>query len=285
MINSSRFRMSTEINRQGQLSREIARLQTEVSTGKRIQAPSDDPTAAARVSELGRTQANEKAYSRNLATAAALAQRADATMAGVTVSVDRARELMLAGASGTSSAEDRRIFAAELRGLATQIAALATATDSRGVALFSAGDPLQIPVAAGISVVAVGSRAEVFETVTTLNGPKSYVDILNDAADALEIPEIVPRQTATDEALGELEAAVGHIANVAGIQGVRAGRIDTMQDRALDSALEIQEERTGLEGADLTETIARLQSKQLTLEAAQAVFARINQTGLFDLLR
>lgn len=285
MINSTRYRVSTEINRQSQLAREIVRLQTEISTGKRIQAPSDDPTAAARVSEIGRTQADEVAYRRNLDAAAGIADRADTAMAGVAIAVDRARELMLAASSGTVSAEDRRIVAAELRGLAEQIGALATARDSRGAAVFSVGDPLQIPVAAGVAIVAAPSRAEVFETVATVAGPQSFVAILTGAADALELTDNALRQVATDEALVELEAAVEHVAATAGRQGVRATRIGAMQDRAVDTALQLEEERIGLEATDVTQVIARLQSKQLTLEAAQAVFARINQSGLFDLLR
>lgn len=285
MINSTRYRLSAEINRQSQLARDIVRLQTEISTGKRIQAPSDDPTASARISEIGRTQADEKAYRRNLDTAAALSLRADTALSGVANAVDRARELMLSASTGTMPAEGRKIVASELRALAEQITALANSRDSRGAALFAAGDPLAIPVAPGISLVAVGSRAEIFETVATVGGPQSFVDILGGAADALEIADNDLRQLATDEALVELEATVEHVAAVAGQQGVRAARIDAMQDRALISELQLEEERVGLEATDVTQVVARLQSKQLTLEAAQAVFARINQSGLFDLLR
>jgi flagellar hook-associated protein 3 FlgL len=39
-----------------------------------------------------------------------------------------------------------------------------------------------------------------------------------------------------------------------------------------------------LEDTDLTAAIARLNAQQLTLDAAQAAFARINRRSLFDLL-
>ena len=48
--------------------------------------------------------------------------------------------------------------------------------------------------------------------------------------------------------------------------------------------LDGKERRSGLEDTDLTETIARIQSKLLSLEAAQAAFARINRQSLFDLI-
>ena len=132
MISGTRYRLTVEINRQAELARDIARSQAEVSTGKRILAPSDDPTGAARVAEIGRSQADEVAWSRNLDTAATLASRADTTLESVATAMDRAKELMLAAASGTLSADNRATIAAELNGIAVDIASLIDARDARG---------------------------------------------------------------------------------------------------------------------------------------------------------
>src|ERR1700740_630006 len=95
MINGTRYRLTMEINRQSALSQSIARTQTEISTGKRIQAPSDDPVAAARISSIARTQANESAFKANLDLAYALAARADTALKSVNIALDRATELMV----------------------------------------------------------------------------------------------------------------------------------------------------------------------------------------------
>ena len=58
-----------------------------------------------------------------------------------------------------------------------------------------------------------------------------------------------------------------------------------MSNRVLDSDLQLTERRSLLEDTDLTETISSLQTKLTSLEAAQAAFARISRTSLFDLLR
>ena len=44
MISGTRYRLDQEINRQLSLSREIAKAQTQLSTQKRIQSPSEDPS-------------------------------------------------------------------------------------------------------------------------------------------------------------------------------------------------------------------------------------------------
>src|SRR6478609_4639006 len=152
MINGTRYRLTMEVNQQIALSRDIARSQTEISTGKRIQAPSDDPVAAARISSIARSQANDTAFKSNLTLASALAARADTTLKSVGTALDRANELMVQGANGTLSDADRAGIALELRSIAEDIAALKDTKDTRGGALFMSGGSLRIPVASGISI-------------------------------------------------------------------------------------------------------------------------------------
>jgi len=48
--------------------------------------------------------------------------------------------------------------------------------------------------------------------------------------------------------------------------------------------LDLSDRRSSLEDTDLTEVLARVQANLLSLEAAQASFARINRQTLFDLI-
>jgi len=285
MISGTRHRLTMEINRQLTLSREIARGQTEISTGKRIQSPSDDPVAAARVSEISRSQANETVWKSNLNLAASLAARADTALASANGALDRASELMVAGANGTLSAQDRAVIAGELRAIAEELAVLKDARDSRGNRVFMAGVSLQIPVASGLAVSAVDTREATFESVDTAAGPQDVVAIVNAAAAALELADPVARAAAVAVSIDEVADAAGHIANMRGQHGALAARIDSLLDRNANSTLQLDEERKGLESADITAVIAKLQSQQLTLQAAQAVFARVNSQTLFDILR
>ena len=285
MINGTRYRLTMDINRQIGLSREIARHQTEISTGKRIQAPSDDPVAAARVSSIARSQANEVAFKSNLNLAFALGARADTTLKSVGTAIDRASELMVQGASGTLSDADRAGIALELRAIAEDIGALKDTRDMRGGPLFMSGGSLRIPVASGISIEAVGTREDVFESVPTASGPQDLGAIVSAAADALSLTNPAARAAAVATSADAVAAAVEHVAGVRGEQGALSGRIDQLIERQADSGLQLEEERGNLESADVTAAIAMLQSKQLTLQAAQAVFARVNASTLFDILR
>lgn len=285
MISGTRFRITVEINRQSRLAGEIARGQTEISTGKKILAPSDDPVGAARVGEIARAQTNEATWLRNIDLAAALSDRADTAMKSLAALYERASELILNASTGTTSAEGRATIAAELSGLAEDIATIRDSRDPRGEALFRTTDPLQIPVSENVTVTAVASRAAIFDNVATPSGPRDLATIISDAAAAALEPDPALRKTALDNAITAANEGIERIAAARGEQGVRGGRLDGLRERLLDSKLQLTEQRSAIEATDVAEVMARLQSKDLSLKAAQAVFARVNQNTLFDLLR
>ena len=103
-INATGGRMTVEIARQSRLAQDIVRTQTSISTGRRMAAASDDPVAAARVAVLTRAQADGVAWQGNLSLAAARASQADTAIAALSSHIVRAREAVLAGASGTATA-------------------------------------------------------------------------------------------------------------------------------------------------------------------------------------
>jgi flagellar hook-associated protein 3 FlgL len=285
MISGTRYRLDQEINRQLALSRDIAKAQTQLSTQKRLQAPSDDPVAAARISSIGRSQANEAVWKSNLDLAAALGARADTVLKAAGTAFERATELMTQGATGTLSDQDRATIALELRSIADELTSLKDSKDSRGNALFMSGYSLRIPVQSGVQVIAVGTREDVFESVPTAGGPKDLAAIVADAAAALELTAPAARQAAVAVSMDEVAAAVGHVASQHGEQGALANRVDQLLERQADTGLQLTEERSGLEDTDIQAVIARLSSQQLSLQAAQAVFARVNESTLFDILR
>lgn len=285
MISGTRYRLDQEVNRQLSLSRDIAKAQTQLSTQKRIQSPSEDPVAAARISSIGRAQANDAVWKSNLGLAASLADRADTALKSVGTAFDRVTELMTQGATGTLSDQDRATIALELRSIADELTSLKDSKDSRGNALFMSGYSLRIPVQSGVQVIAVGTREEVFESAATAAGPKDLARIVSDAADALQITNPTAREAAVATSVDEVAAAVTHVSAQRGEQGALANRVDQLLEQKADAGLQLAEERSGLEDTDIQAVIARLGAQQLSLQAAQAVFAKVNQSTLFDILR
>lgn len=284
MITGTRYRLNQEIQRQGKLANYIERAMTEISTGKRIQTPSDDPVGAARVSDIARLQSDMATWKRNLEAAASVSTRADDALGSSMTLLTRAKELMVAAASAPLSADNRETIAIELRSIADEVLAIQNSRDPRGQPLFPTGATLEYPVSDGVRITAVGTRESVFD-IDTAGGAKNLVDVINDAADAITDPDPAARKAATDVSLDELDAGIRDITTAQGEQGNRGKRIDNILERLADYNLSAEEEREKLESTDILEVVAKLQSHQLTLQAAQAAFARINSSTLFDILR
>jgi flagellar hook-associated protein 3 FlgL len=264
-----------EIARQSRLAQDIARLQTQVSSGRRIQRASDDPLASARVATIGTAQANDASWASNLTLASALTTQADGVLASLAERVTHARGLMVAGANGTNTAADRATYATALRGVADDVAALRMTRSSLDAPLFAGTAPASMRVEASVIVTPVADAATVFEP-----GGVPLTTMLGEAAAALEAND--PARIGA--ALSALDNAVSHAADMAAAQGVQAARIDALTERNLVRGIGLAVERSTLEDTDLSAAIAELSTRQITLDAAQAAFARINRRTLFDLI-
>jgi flagellar hook-associated protein 3 FlgL len=92
----------------------MADTQLQISTGRRVNQPSDDPTAAAqerlRLSELSGIQGSQS----SVASAQTALNSSESSMEGIRSVLSRANELALAGANGSLSQADRTTIANEI---------------------------------------------------------------------------------------------------------------------------------------------------------------------------
>lgn len=284
MITGTRYRASVEIARQGRLAQTIARAQSDISTGVRISVPSDDPIAAARVSQIRLSQADQEVWSRNIETAKSIAGQADNTMTGVADLYDRVKELTLSGASGSASPSDRLAVVQELRELKDVLGSYITAKTPTGQDLFPVDAPLRISVSGTLHLPATAKRSTVFENVAVPSGTSTLADIIDAAANAVALDDATARRAAADASMNDIDAAVVHIASQRSSGGVRAAQLDSAFETLITNGELLTEERSSLEDTDVAATVMRLNAKTLSLQAAQAAFARINRNTLFDIL-
>ncbi|UAK26064.1 flagellin N-terminal helical domain-containing protein [Sphingomonas nostoxanthinifaciens] len=284
MTSISRYTAQAEISRQSALSSQILTLQQQVSSGKRLAAPSDDPAASARVSEIRQMQADQVVYTTNTNTGAAISSAADTALTSVTTLLTKAKELMLSGRNDATSDTDRATIAGQLTSLLSNIQSLSTQNDPTGAPLFPDGTPLELPVSDTLNLPATASRDSVFNQVSIAGVPTSITSILTDAATALTTTDATQRATLSDASLTALDDAINHITQVQADQGVRAQRFDTAKTALADAGDALTTERSSLEDTDLTYALSQFQSKQLSLQAAQSVYAQTMKKSLFDLI-
>ncbi len=280
MVAITQQTLADEVRRMQKLSRSILEDQSAISTGKKLTTPSQDPQAWVQVSELGRAQAQQAAWTANVAYAQTRASKADSNLGEINNLFTRAKELMITASTTTLDAAGKIAVAKELEGIRASVSDLLNEKDYQGTPVFDDGNAILVPLARGINVEAVGTRQSVSSGIDVNGTPMSLDQILSDAIDAVN--------TGTSADLTAAQDAVGngldHVILQQTIQGVRGDRLDAAQDRLSDTDLTLADRRSGLEETDYTETLAGLQSKLVTLQAAQSAFARINQQSLFDLI-
>lgn len=144
------------IERQGDLSN----LNTQLSTGKRINQPSDDPVGAARALDYSHLTADTAQYQRNIGTANARLGLEDQSLANASGVLDRVRTLLLQAANGTQTDGTRGDIAAEMVQLRQQLLGQANSKDGQGDYIFAGNRTGTAPFASQNGVTYVGDDGQ-----------------------------------------------------------------------------------------------------------------------------
>lgn len=134
---SSQQIFSGGINRLQGINSNLVDTQQQISTGKKVNKPSDDPVAAARILKLDQSLQRIETYGRNASLAENRLKQEESTLAGAVDIIQRVRELTVQAGNGSLSANDRQSISAELKERLGQLANLANTQDASGEYIFS----------------------------------------------------------------------------------------------------------------------------------------------------
>lgn len=142
--------------------RRVVDTQHQVSTGRRVNSPSDDPVAAARVAHLDASLTRIDQYQANAVFARNQLGLEEESLTEVLEHLQRVRELALQANNDSASDSDRDLIANELRQHRDALLALANTTDVDGRHLFGGYRESTTPftVGPGGSVVYNGDQGQ-----------------------------------------------------------------------------------------------------------------------------
>jgi len=127
----------------------LDRTQQQVSRGRRLLTPSDDPIAAARSLELRESAGRTEQFDRNAGIARNRLNYEETALVGVNDLLQRVRELALQANNDTLGSEARAQIAVELRERTGQLVDLANQRDGTGRYLFAGTRDETKPVSRG----------------------------------------------------------------------------------------------------------------------------------------
>jgi len=288
----------------GNVQGSLAKTQEQLSTGKQITKPSDEPDKASTVTRLESEMARQKSYQETLTTVQTRLTSQETSLRNVSDVLIRIKELTVQAANDTVSSADRKAIGLEIIGLRDQLLSQANAQDTNGNFLFAGSRSTQAPYALDANghityqgdqsrmKVQVGDNrrmnantpgSDVFLRVVRDDGKGNQVGVnffeaLKDLSDA--ITNGSPKDM--DRGLGEIDILQQGISNATAQIGSDMSVVD-MQNSVLDeTTLRLKSTLSDVQDLDYTEAITRMNKDQLALEAAQSTFAKIAKLTLFN---
>ncbi len=115
---------------------DVTRTQNQISTGRRIITPADDPVASAKILKLNQESALIEQYMDNINSTEARLSIEETQLDAVGKIVSRMREVAIIAGNGSFSQEDRKVLASEMEERLGELVNILNARDASGQYLF-----------------------------------------------------------------------------------------------------------------------------------------------------
>ena len=281
--------VDTTLNNLLNSTERLLELQEAVSSGKRINKPSDDPIGMGKVLNYRTDLSSIDQYERNIGQGKSWLTQTESVLTEIYNILVDAQELAIAEASDTANADTRTIAAEEISNIYDQMLALAN-QELGGSYIFSGyktqteafaadgtynGDTGAISLATGQnSTVQINLTGDdVFETT-------NIFDVLDDLKTALENNDVEGIQ----DQLNGLSSSIDHINAKTAEVGSRINQFETAENIFANLKLNLQEMLSETEDADIVQAAVDLASQQTIYEAALMSSAEIMQMSIVNFL-
>ncbi|KHN53591.1 flagellar hook-associated protein FlgL [Pectobacterium fontis] len=316
------MRLSTSMiyqqNMQGILNGQATWQKTgeQLSTGKRVVNPSDDPIAAAGAIMLGQAQSENSQYT----LARTFAQQSMSLESSildksVTTVTSALTEVIKGG--GVLSDDDRKSVATSLRGMKAELLNLANSTDGNGNFIFAGYETDSMPFVegtAGIEYVggneAISQRVDAARTMTVghigstvFNGStgdakkepdgsiqSDLFETLDIAINALETPLSDADDATKTSVAAAMETAnrglnnsLNNISSVNAVLGIQLNEIDNLNSIGKDRDVTNKTTLSQLQDTDWYEAISSYIMQQSSLQASYTAFQNMQGMSLFQI--
>jgi len=165
------------------------KTQQQISSGKKVLKPSDDPVAATRILQLKQQLDQTDGFKKTISLSTNRLERQDSVLGSMNESIIRARELTINAGDGALNMDDRKSLATELRQVLDQMAGLANTKGPEGEYLYSGHKGQTQPFQKDASGSWVyqgdeGQRSVEIDNGVSLavtdNGKRAFVDVPSD---------------------------------------------------------------------------------------------------------
>ncbi|SER65458.1 flagellar hook-associated protein FlgL [Psychrobacillus sp. OK032] len=291
MLSNNMLRnLSTSYNKMG-------KLQDQITTGKKVNRPSDDPVVA--MKGIGYRTALDKVeqFQRNIGEVNNWLDSSDDALDKVGSAMHRANELAIQAANGTTTPEDQEKIKAELDQLRQHIQNIAN-TKVGDKYIFSGTKtttPLYDTTIHGVSGFPTTSadlanptsfqkkvEIEVFDGIN-MKVNTNAIDLFKNIDQMFQ--KIKDGTIDFGSAIGEIDDQMNDLLTTRADIGARQNRVELMDDRLQSQSVIATKQMSENEDIDYEKAITEMITQESVHRAALSVGARIIQPSLVDFLR
>jgi flagellar hook-associated protein 3 FlgL len=267
----------------------------QLSTGKRVNRPSDDPAAAASEVQNQAVEGRIDQYLQSVGSMTAMFQTADSSLSSVVTALNQAISLGTEAANGTSSTANQQQIAQQVQGILGNVVQLAN-TSFHGSYLFGGTATTQPPFTqtaggvtyngnSGVNNVTVADGRNLDSNVP---GDQIFQQAGSDVMGSLQqlLTSLQNGDTAgITSATSSLGTALNQISSQRVFYGNGLNQLQADQSALNQQTLNLQAQDNTLVGADAAKAATDLSKAELANQASLAAAAKIMPMTLLDYLK
>jgi flagellar hook-associated protein 3 FlgL len=270
------------------------KLQEQLSSGKKISKPSDDPVIAARAVYYRSAVIENEQYVSNLNQARSWLELSDQSLEEGNNILQRVRELLIYSGDPAVGPDSLKALATEITQLKDHLGTVANQTIN-GRYIFAGTDTLTPPydkttgdfTNTNSEQITLEVSQQIFLPINP-NGQAvfNYPDPANNVFKLLDkiITDLNNGQPVT-QYLDDMSSQIDNLVRERAALGARSNRVELIEDRLLTEGVTITELMSENEDADIAKVITDLKTQENVHRAALGAGARIIQPSLLDFLR
>jgi flagellar hook-associated protein 3 FlgL len=269
----------------------------EVSTGKSVNVPSDNPAAAAEMVGNTMETADIDQYTQNVTGVLSTVQTADSALSAVVSSLTQAVSLGTEGANGTNNAANQQSLAEQVQSILTSVVSQAN-TVYNGVYLFGGTATTQPPYAADstsstgytyngnddTNSVAVGDNLNVQVNLPGSqifsNSSSSVLGSLSSLVSALQSGSTSAISTATNA----VSSALNYVGQQRVFYGNAESQLNSQETYLQQETVSLSSQATSLVGVDEAQAATELSQAETDNSATLAAAAKVLPNTLLEYL-
>lgn len=291
------------ISRISNLQSEQTKLMQQISTGKRISSPSDDPIGAARALEISHAKSINSNFTSTRQTAQLKLNTLESNLTSVTNMMVSIQSSLVSAGNATYSDLERGFIAADLKTTLDGLVGLANTKDSSGNYLYAgsqtdtkpfvanatgatyAGDTnkllLQVDSSRQMAVNLTGD--EVFQA-----GGNDVFTQLQDLVNLLNTPLTAGNQAAFSagiaSGISNMQKSLDNVLTVRAGIGSKQNELDQLDISGSDLDLQYSKSLSDIQDLDFASALSDLSKNQTIMEAAQKSFVKTTSLSLFNFI-